>query len=104
MVMAGQVNVNPANLDRAANNLKGIADDAAGVKNTLAQAESTVSAAWQSRYTNQYLEEVRTVRNNMDKIAQKINSLSTALKQEAIRVRRVEEENRKAFAAARSGR
>jgi uncharacterized protein YukE len=95
-----QVNVNPANLDRVASNLKSIADDAIGVKNTLAQAESTVSVAWHSRYTSQYLDEVRTVKNNMDKIAQKINSLSTALRQEAERVRRIEEENRRAFAAA----
>jgi WXG100 family type VII secretion target len=95
--MAGPIKVDPANLDRVANNLKNIANDASSVKSLLSQAESVVNAAWRSRYTNMYLDEVRTVRNNMDKIENKLNSLSAALRQEAANVRRVEEANRRAF-------
>jgi WXG100 family type VII secretion target len=95
--MARSINVNPANLDRVANNLNNIANDAAGVKNLLSQAESNVNLMWRSRHTGMYLDEVRTVRDNMKRIENKLDSLSAALRQEASNVRKVEAENRMMF-------
>lgn len=86
------MNADPALLERVADELDNIASEMTDQQATLHDAASHTAAAWQSRYTGEFLDSVNSTNGEIRKTADAVRSAANRLRTIAREVRRAEAE------------
>ena len=97
------IEINPDALERSAVKVSNTASDLAELVQKVEQVKSNVESGWQSEYTSAYTMELDVLKQNLSKISNSTNEVARAMKETAVKVRQVEEENRRLFSGGSGG-
>ena len=90
--MIGQINTNPAELERAAKRLDVIAENITQKNRKLTRARVETFAAWQSSLTSNFSRSVDATGISINTCERQVRKVAGALRSIAAAVRRVEQE------------
>lgn len=92
-----KINVRPGQLENASSKLQRLSDDLQSNIIRMERLRGQVEGAWRSKYTMQYLEEMNTVKQNIQRLSEQTEQVSKVMRQTASEIRRIEKENAQLF-------
>lgn len=88
----GNINLDPQVLRNSANQLNGAVNSIESVKFVLEQIENQIYEAWNSGYTDEYVEYLNRVKNKAEKIIRQLTTIQAQLRQTAQRAEDTEKQ------------
>ena len=92
-----QINVNTESLLRLANQLQDTSSDLNDDSKRLSNVKGNVEAAWKSKSTRVYTDEIEIVRRNINKISDEAEESARIIKKYVEEIKRIEKENSQMF-------